>query len=170
MCCCSVGAVPNHSTSPVTHHHFSTASFGLRTPIDCVLCFLSFSFSFSFFCSVRNTTVLSVEACVSAKMLRHVVVRSTFTPLSLSSRLYSTTHNVAAPSTSSSPSPSSGQEVQIPSPAVASSSSSSGSVLHDAAAATAPRTDWSRDHIRQIYDSPLHELTYAAVSPCPLSS
>ena len=35
--------------------------------------------------------------------------------------------------------------------------------LQDATAATAPRTSWTRDEIRQIYETPLNQLTYAAV-------
>ncbi|EEH43637.1 biotin synthase [Paracoccidioides brasiliensis Pb18] len=35
-------------------------------------------------------------------------------------------------------------------------------VLQDALAAEGPRINWTRDEIRQIYDTPLHQLTYAA--------
>lgn len=36
-------------------------------------------------------------------------------------------------------------------------------VLQDATAARAPRTNWTREEIQQIYDTPLSELTHAAV-------
>lgn len=36
--------------------------------------------------------------------------------------------------------------------------------LTDATGATAPRTTWTRDEVRQIYETPLSQLTYAAVS------
>lgn len=39
------------------------------------------------------------------------------------------------------------------------------SALQDATAATAPRTNWTREEIQQIYDSPLSQLTYASVRP-----
>ncbi|EER41457.1 biotin synthase [Histoplasma capsulatum H143] len=45
------------------------------------------------------------------------------------------------------------------SPAAASTSSA----LQDALVAEAPRINWTRDEIRQIYETPLHQLTYAAV-------
>jgi biotin synthase len=35
--------------------------------------------------------------------------------------------------------------------------------LREATAATAPRTNWTRDEIQQIYETPLNQLTYAAV-------
>ena len=37
------------------------------------------------------------------------------------------------------------------------------SPLQEAVNANAPRTTWSRDEIKQIYDTPLNQLTYAAV-------
>lgn len=40
---------------------------------------------------------------------------------------------------------------QIPSP------------LRDAISAQAPRTNWTKDEIQQIYDTPLNQLTHAAV-------
>ena len=36
--------------------------------------------------------------------------------------------------------------------------------LTDATGATAPRTTWTRDEVKQIYETPLNQLTYAAVS------
>lgn len=36
--------------------------------------------------------------------------------------------------------------------------------LTDATGATAPRTTWTRDEVKQIYETPLSQLTYAAVS------
>lgn len=41
--------------------------------------------------------------------------------------------------------------------------SSSSTALQNAVAAEAPRTSWTRDEIQQIYETPLHQLTYAAV-------
>ncbi|KAK2745087.1 biotin synthase [Myotisia sp. PD_48] len=38
------------------------------------------------------------------------------------------------------------------------------SVLQDAIAAKAPRTNWTRDEVRQIYETPLHRLTYASAT------
>lgn len=38
------------------------------------------------------------------------------------------------------------------------------SVLAEASAATGPRTNWSREEVSQIYNTPLSQLTYAAVS------
>ncbi|KAL2007400.1 hypothetical protein VTN00DRAFT_8838 [Thermoascus crustaceus] len=38
------------------------------------------------------------------------------------------------------------------------------SALQDATAATAPRTDWTREEIQQIYESPLSQLTYASAT------
>ena len=35
--------------------------------------------------------------------------------------------------------------------------------LQEATASTAPRTSWTRDEIKQIYETPLNQLTYAAV-------
>ncbi|EQL38468.1 biotin synthase [Blastomyces dermatitidis ER-3] len=46
------------------------------------------------------------------------------------------------------------------SPAAASTST----VLQDAIAAEAPRINWTRDEIRQIYETPLHQLTHAAAT------
>ncbi|EDN09922.1 biotin synthase [Histoplasma capsulatum] len=46
------------------------------------------------------------------------------------------------------------------SPAAASTSSA----LQDALVAEAPRINWTRDEIRQIYETPLHQLTYAAAT------
>ncbi|KAJ5545544.1 hypothetical protein N7535_006070 [Penicillium sp. DV-2018c] len=36
--------------------------------------------------------------------------------------------------------------------------------LTQATGATAPRTTWTRDEIKQIYETPLHQLTYAAAA------
>ncbi|KAL4883994.1 hypothetical protein BJY04DRAFT_20309 [Aspergillus karnatakaensis] len=36
--------------------------------------------------------------------------------------------------------------------------------LKEATAATAPRTDWSREEVQQIYETPLNQLTYAAAA------
>ncbi|KAL5339760.1 hypothetical protein BJX70DRAFT_146799 [Aspergillus crustosus] len=36
--------------------------------------------------------------------------------------------------------------------------------LKEATAATAPRTNWSREEIQQIYETPLNQLTYAAAA------
>lgn len=41
-------------------------------------------------------------------------------------------------------------------------------VLQDAIAAQAPRNNWTREEIQQIYDTPLSELTHAAVCHPPL--
>lgn len=38
------------------------------------------------------------------------------------------------------------------------------SALTEATAATAPRTNWTREEVSQIYNTPLNELTYASVS------
>jgi len=38
-----------------------------------------------------------------------------------------------------------------------------GSVLEDAVNARAPRFDWTRDEIREIYNTPLMELAFQAV-------
>ena len=35
--------------------------------------------------------------------------------------------------------------------------------LQEATTASAPRTTWSRDEVQQIYETPLSQLTYAAV-------
>jgi biotin synthase len=35
--------------------------------------------------------------------------------------------------------------------------------LQEATAATAPRTNWSREEVQQVYETPLSQLTYAAV-------
>lgn len=35
--------------------------------------------------------------------------------------------------------------------------------LQEATAATAPRTNWTKDEVRQVYETPLNQLTYAAV-------
>jgi biotin synthase len=37
-------------------------------------------------------------------------------------------------------------------------------VLIEATAATAPRTNWTREEISQVYNTPLNQLTYASVS------
>ncbi|KAK2811205.1 hypothetical protein FQN50_002302 [Emmonsiellopsis sp. PD_5] len=42
--------------------------------------------------------------------------------------------------------------------------SSTRNVLQDALAAEAPRTNWTRDEIKQIYETPLHQLTHAAAT------
>ena len=42
--------------------------------------------------------------------------------------------------------------------------SSSGSVFSDAVQATAPRTTWTKEQISEVYNTPLIELTYGAVS------
>lgn len=36
--------------------------------------------------------------------------------------------------------------------------------LTDATGATGPRTNWTLDEVKQIYETPLSQLTYAAVS------
>ncbi|KAL2786118.1 hypothetical protein BJX66DRAFT_313382, partial [Aspergillus keveii] len=36
--------------------------------------------------------------------------------------------------------------------------------LREATAATAPRTNWTRDEVQQIYETPLNQLTYAAAA------
>jgi biotin synthase len=38
------------------------------------------------------------------------------------------------------------------------------SVFQEAVNATSPRTNWTRDEIKEIYDTPLMELAFAAVS------
>lgn len=38
------------------------------------------------------------------------------------------------------------------------------SALAEATASTAPRTNWSREEVSQVYNTPLNELTYASVS------
>jgi biotin synthase len=40
---------------------------------------------------------------------------------------------------------------------------SSGAVLQNATSATGPRTNWTREEISEIYNTPLFELHYAAV-------
>ena len=42
--------------------------------------------------------------------------------------------------------------------------SSSGSVFSDAVQATGPRTNWTKEQISEVYNTPLIELTYGAVS------
>lgn len=37
--------------------------------------------------------------------------------------------------------------------------------LQEATAASAPRTNWTREEVQQIYETPLSQLTYAAVRP-----
>lgn len=49
-------------------------------------------------------------------------------------------------------------------PSPASLSSRIPLTLTDATGATAPRTTWTRDEVKQIYETPLNQLTYAAVS------
>lgn len=44
------------------------------------------------------------------------------------------------------------------------------SVFKDAVEATAPRTNWTRDEIAEVYNTPLMELTYASVCFLPLGS
>jgi biotin synthase len=38
------------------------------------------------------------------------------------------------------------------------------SVFEDALAASSPRTSWTKEEIKQIYDTPLMKLAFAAVS------
>lgn len=38
-------------------------------------------------------------------------------------------------------------------------------VLRDAVNATAPRYDWTREEIRELYNTPLMELAFQSVSP-----
>lgn len=40
--------------------------------------------------------------------------------------------------------------------------------LQEATAASAPRTNWTREEVQQIYETPLTQLTYAAVLPSPV--
>jgi biotin synthase len=49
------------------------------------------------------------------------------------------------------------------SPTAASFASRIPPALQEAVAATAPRTNWTRDEVQQIYETPLNQLTYAAV-------
>jgi len=41
----------------------------------------------------------------------------------------------------------------------------SSSVLREAVYATAPRYDWTKDEIRELYNTPLMELAFQSVSP-----
>lgn len=41
-----------------------------------------------------------------------------------------------------------------------------GSVLEDAVNAKAPRFDWTKDEIREIYNTPLMELAFQSVGDC----
>lgn len=36
-------------------------------------------------------------------------------------------------------------------------------VLQEATTASVPRTNWTRDEVKEIYETPLSQLTYAAV-------
>ncbi|KAL1863672.1 biotin synthase [Paecilomyces lecythidis] len=54
--------------------------------------------------------------------------------------------------------------VQGTPPAAASLASRIPPALQEATAATAPRTNWTRDEIKQIYEAPLNQLTYAAAA------
>lgn len=49
------------------------------------------------------------------------------------------------------------------SPSSASIASRIPRALQEATAATAPRTTWTREEVQQIYETPLNQLTYAAV-------
>lgn len=49
-------------------------------------------------------------------------------------------------------------------PAAPAAPSSSGSVFSDAVQATGPRTNWTKEQISEVYNTPLIELTYGAVS------
>lgn len=49
-------------------------------------------------------------------------------------------------------------------PSAASFASRIPSALAEATAATAPRTNWTREEVSQIYNTPLNQLTYASVS------
>lgn len=44
-----------------------------------------------------------------------------------------------------------------------------GNVLQEALNATAPRHNWSRDEIREIYNTPLMELAHQSVSTLPIA-
>lgn len=57
--------------------------------------------------------------------------------------------------------------VQSTSPSAAAIASRIPPALREATAATAPRTNWTREEIQQIYETPLNQLTYAAVRPYP---
>ncbi|KAL4945113.1 hypothetical protein BDV06DRAFT_55715 [Aspergillus oleicola] len=50
------------------------------------------------------------------------------------------------------------------SPTAASFASRIPPALREATAATAPRTNWTRDEVQQIYETPLNQLTYAAAA------
>lgn len=52
--------------------------------------------------------------------------------------------------------------VQQP-PSAASLNSRIPIALQEATGATAPRTNWTREDVQQIYQTPLNQLTYAAV-------
>lgn len=49
------------------------------------------------------------------------------------------------------------------SPSAASIASRIPVALQEATAATVPRTTWTREEVQQIYETPLNQLTYAAV-------
>ncbi|KAL4992820.1 hypothetical protein BDW68DRAFT_148916 [Aspergillus falconensis] len=51
-----------------------------------------------------------------------------------------------------------------PSPTAASFASRIPPALQEAVAATAPRTNWTRDEVQQIYETSLNQLTYAAAA------
>jgi hypothetical protein len=42
-----------------------------------------------------------------------------------------------------------------------------GRVLEEAVNAKAPRHDWTKDEIREVYNTPLMELAFQAVGKCP---
>ncbi|PYI22678.1 biotin synthase [Aspergillus japonicus CBS 114.51] len=52
--------------------------------------------------------------------------------------------------------------VQSTSPSAAALASRVPAVLREATDATTPRTNWTKEEIQQIYDTPLNQLTYAA--------
>ncbi|XRM44769.1 biotin synthase [Aspergillus tubingensis] len=54
--------------------------------------------------------------------------------------------------------------VQSTSPSAAAIASRIPTALREATAATAPRTNWTREEIQQIYETPLNQLTYAAAA------
>ena len=59
--------------------------------------------------------------------------------------------------------------VQSP-PSAGSLASRIPTALQEATAASAPRTNWTREEIHQIYHTPLNQLSYAAVGSDPNES
>lgn len=80
---------------------------------------------------------------MSPKMVSLVLARSAIRSFPTLRRSLSTVHDIPLPTSKGITSP---------------------SLLQDAVAANAPRTTWSRDEIKEIYETPLHQLTYASAT------